>query len=465
MIKALSLLILAMLISSCGVLSEAYKKPVPPIPAEWNTKTINNDESLPKANQVKWQEFITDEKLKQIIEIALKNNRDLKLAALNVERTRALYGIQKAELYPAVGASGAFSKNREAADFSRTGKATTIDKYSLNVGITSWEIDFFGRVSSLKDAALEEFLTTEEAKKSVQILLINSISEAYYTLAADRELLKIAKETLETQQEIYNMIKKRYNAGLSTEIDLQRAQSQVEAAKLDVLSLTQQVSKDVNALTLLAGQVIIETLLPKDLSDINHPENIAIETKSGVLLQRPDIIAAEHKLKKVYANINAARAAFFPRITLTTTIGTASNELSGLFGAGSGVFNFMPQISIPIFDARIVAAYEVAKVDKEIAIANYEKVIQTAFKEVADVLAIRSTISEEIEASKGYLNSLSEVYKLANLRYQKGLESYLSVLDAQRSLYLSRQSVVKSTLLDIISKIRLFAVLGGGNLN
>lgn len=167
----------------------------------------------------------------------------------------------------------------------------------------------------------------------------------------------------------------------------------------------------------------------------------------------------------MYANINAARAAFFPRITLTTTIGTASNELSGLFDAGSGVFNFMPQISIPIFDARIIAAYEVAKVDKEIAIANYEKVIQTAFKEVADVLAILSTISEEIEASKGYLNSLSEVYKLANLRYQKGLDSYLSVLDAQRSLYLSRQSVVKSTLLDIISKIRLFAVLGGGNLN
>lgn len=204
---------------------------------------------------------------------------------MNVERTRALYGIQKAELYPAVGASGAFSKNREAADFSRTGKATTTDKYSLNVGITSWEIDFFGRVSSLKDAAFEEFLTTEEAKKSAQILLINSISEAYYILAADRELLKIAKETLETQQEIYNMIKKRYNAGHSTEIDLQRAQSQVEAARLDVLSLTQQVSKDVNALTLLAGQVIIETLLPKDLSDINHPEKIAIETKSGVLLK------------------------------------------------------------------------------------------------------------------------------------------------------------------------------------
>lgn len=463
--KALSLLILAMWISSCGVLSEAYKKPVPPIPAEWNTKTINNDETLPKANRTKWQEFITDEKLKQIIEIALKNNKDLKLAALNVERTRALYGIQKAELYPALGASGAYNKQREAADFSRTGKATTTDKYSLNVGITSWEIDFFGRISSLKDAALEEFLSTEEAKKSAQILLINTISEAYYTLAADRELLKIAKETLETQQEIYNMIKKRYDAGLSTEIDLQRSQSQVEAAKLDVLSLTQQVSKDLNALTLLAGEVINGTFLPKDFSDINHPENIAIETKSEVLLQRPDIIAAEHKLKKMYANINAARAAFFPRITLTTTIGTASSELSGLFGAGSGVFSFTPQISIPIFDARIVAAYEVAKVDREIAITNYEKVIQTAFKEVADVLATRSTIAEEIEASKGYLNSLLEVYKLANLRYQKGLDSYLSVLDAQRSLYLSRQRVVKSTLLDIISKTRLFAALGGGNLN
>jgi len=460
--KAFITLIILLLINGCGLLSFEYKKPEPPVPAEWNLKTENSNASLPKVNEIKWQDFVTDERLKKIIDAGLKNNKDLRLAALNVERTMALYGIQKAELYPAIGASGSYSKQREAADFSRTGKAPTTDRYGLNIGITSWEIDFFGRISSLKDAALEEFLATQEAKRSTTILLIATISEAYYTLAADRELLKIAKETLKTQEETLSIIKSRYNVGISTEIDLQRAQSQVENAKIDVAALSQQVSKDINALNLLAGETIPETLLPQDFSDISQPKEIAIETKSEVLLQRPDIISAEHRLKKIYANIKAARAAFFPRISLTTSIGTASNELSGLFGSGSGIFSFTPQISIPIFDSRIIAAYEATKVERDIAVANYEKTIQTAFKEVADVLTIRSTIGEELSATNAYLKALYETYKLANIRYEKGLDSYLSVLDAQRSLYLAKQRFVNINLLDIISKTRLYAVLGGG---
>ena len=302
---------------------------------------------------------------------------------------------------PAAGA-----KSVLPADLSTTGNATTVERYDVNLGITSWEIDFFGRIRSLKDQALEEYLATEQARRSAQILLVSAVAHAYLTLAADREALKLAQTTLETQQAAYDLIQQRYDVGLATELDLRRAQTQVDTARGDVARYTQQVAQDENALNLLLGSPAPSELLPADLSSVAPPREISPGLSSEVLLRRPDILGAEHLLKAANANIGAARAAFFPRISLTTAIGTASDELSGLFKSGSGTWSFAPQIVMPIFDARTWSALKVTKVEKEIAVTQYEKAIQTAFREVADALAVRGTVDEQLSAQQSLFDAL-----------------------------------------------------------
>lgn len=459
--------VLVFFLSGC-TLAPKYTRPESPVPSAWPAGKsyiqIENaaDESTPPAAELSWREFIMDERLQKVIETALQNNRDLRLATLNVDRAKALYGIGKVSLLPSVNAAGSWSKTHVPADLSSTGSATTSERYDVNLGITAWEIDFFGRVRSLKDKALEEYLTTTQALRSSHLLLVSTVAQAYLALAADREALQLVSQTLESQEEAYKLIRKRYDAGIISDLDLRRAQTQVDIARGDVARYKQLVAQDENGLNLLTGSQLQPELMPADLASVRPPLEVSAGLSSELLLNRPDVLAAEHQLKAVNANIGAARAAFFPRISLTGTFGTASNELSGLFKSGSETWTFAPQIIMPIFDARTWFAYDVTKIEKEMHIAQYEKAIQTAFREVADALAVKSTINQRIAAQESMVEALTEAYRLANLRYTKGIDSYLSVLDAQRSLYAAQQGLIMLRLARLNNMIELYKTLGGG---
>ena len=465
--KQLFLMLIGIVLLLCGCsLAPKYRQPAAPIPAQWPQgaaykKSIDDAGAL-LIPELRRDEFFADKQLQKIIEMALQNNLDMRIAALNVERARALYGIQRAELFPVANAVGSGSKQRIPADLSSTGKSTTPEQYGVNLGISSWEIDFFGRIRSLKDRALQEYLATDQARLSVQISLVSEVAGIYLTLAADRENLKLAKSTLETQQASYDLIQRRYEVGLATELDLRRAQIPVDAAQGDIARYLQLVAQDKNGLNLLAGSPVPKEFLPQTLSSVHPPGDISPALSSGVLLRRPDIMAAEHRLKGAYAFIGAARAAFFPRISLTTALGTASDDLSGLFKSGSGTWNFAPQITLPIFDARTWAALRVSKADRKIVLTQYEKAIQTAFREVADALAIQGTINQQVSAQESLVYAVAETYRLSNKRYTTGIDSYLGVLDSQRSLYAAQQGLVSLHLAKVVNQVRLYAVLGGG---
>ena len=447
-------------------LAPKYKQPKAPVPDKWPQgdvyKKAGVSKGVPRVWELRWEDFFADPGLQGIVRMALKNNRDLKLAALNVEQARALYGVRRAELFPSVDALGIGSKRRSATDLTRPGEPRTTKQFSVDLGITAWEIDFFGRIRSLKQRALEQYLATEEARRSAQISLVSEVARVYLALAADRENLKLAQSTLRTQQQMYNLIKKQYETGLANELDLHRAQTQVETARGEVARYSQLVAQDQNALNLLAGSAVPEDLLPRGLKHIKPPRDISPGLSSEVLLRRPDIMAAEHQLKAAYAYIGAARAAFFPRISLTTALGTASNELSGLFDSGNGTWNFTPQIVMPIFDARTWAAYRVSKAQRKIALAQYERAIQTAFREVADALAVKGTVDERLAAQRSLVEALSQTYRLSKKRYESGIDSYLGVLDAQRSLLAAQQGLTTLRLAKLTNRVRLYAVLGGG---
>lgn len=442
-----------------------YTRPEPPIPDGWPSgpayKETPSTQGAPVAADLQWREFFADERLQKVIETALKNNRDLRVAALNVERARALYRIQRAELLPTV-ETGVTASKQDVMISGTTG-LVTLKEYGVNLGITSWEIDFFGRIRSLGKKALEEYFATEQARRSAQILLVSEVANAYLTLAADREDLKLAQSTLESQQAAYNLIRRRFEVGLAPELDLQQAQTRVDAARVDVARYTELAAKDENALNLLAGSPVPADLLPEVLSVVKPLPDVAPGTSSEVLLRRPDILQAENLLKAANANIGAARAAFFPRISLTTAIGSASGDLSGLFKSGSFVWNYAPQIVLPIFDARTWSALTVTKVDKEIAVAQYERAIQGAFREVADALASRGTLGDRMEAQQSLVDATAKTYRLSTARYAKGIDIYLNVLDAQRSLYAAQQGLTSIRLAKLANQVRLYAVLGGGS--
>jgi multidrug efflux system outer membrane protein len=456
-----------LIISGCS-LAPKYVQPAAPVPdqlpqgeAYQESQTTSGAINIP---ELSWHDFFADEQLQAIINMALENNRDLRLAALNVERARAMYGIQRAELFPAVNVTGGGGKQQRSADLIGPGEPRTVEQYGANLGIAAWEIDLFGRIRSLKDQALEAYLATDEARRGAQIALVSEVARVYLTLAADRENQQLAQSTFETQQQAYQLVQNLFDAGLSTELDLRRAQIPVETARGDVARATQRVAQDKNALNLLAGSPVAEELLPADLNSIVSPQELSPGLSSEVLLARPDIVAAEHRLKGAYAFIGAARAAFFPRISLTTSIGTASNELSGLFGSGTDTWNFAPQIAMPIFDARTWAAYRVSKADRDIILTQYEKTIQTAFREVADSLAVQGTIDQQVMAQQALVNATAETYRLSTERYNQGIDSYLGVLDAQRSQFAAQQGLVALRLAKLANRVRLYAVLGGGGL-
>jgi multidrug efflux system outer membrane protein len=456
---------IALLLSGC-VMAPKYTRPEAPIPSDFPSGTAYVDDpssqEAPNVAELRWQDYFSDPKLQRVIGLALTNNLDLRLAALNVERARALYGIQRAELFPALQATAGGAKQRSSADLTAPGNPRTVEQYDVNLGIASWEVDLFGRIRSLKQQALQEYVATEEARRGAQIVLVSEVARAYFVLASDRQNLNLAQSTLEAQQGVYELIRRQYESGLATELDLNRSQTQVDAAKGDVARYTQMVAQDLNGLNLLAGSPVPEDLLPVDLAGVLPPEDIEPGLSSEALLLRPDIIAAEHQLQAAYAYIGAARAAFFPRISLTTLIGTASDDLSGLFGDGTGTWSFAPRIAMPVFDSRIWAAYRVSKATRKIALAQYEKAIQTAFREVADSLAVRGTVDQQVAAQQSIVDAARKIYDLSDRRYAQGIDSYLSVLDAQRSLYGAQQGLTSLHLSKLANRVRLYAVLGGG---
>jgi outer membrane protein, multidrug efflux system len=458
---------LILLFGGCS-LAPKYNRSEAPVPAAWPTGPAYKESQAlsgaPTAAEIPWREFIVADRLQKTIETALKNNRDLRIAALNVTKARAVYGIQRAEILPSLDAVGGGGKERVPGDLSSTGKATTAEEYHANLAVSSWEIDFFGRIRSLKDRALEAFLATEQAQRSTQILIVAEVASAYLTMAADRENLDLAQKTFETQKSAFHLIKRRYEAGLASALDLNRAQMQIDIARRDIARYTQQVARDQNALNLLVGTLPLmeNKTFQANLSSVEPLKEISPGISSEVLLLRPDVMAAEHRLKAAHANIGAARAALFPRISLTTSVGTASSELSDLFGAGSETWSFAPQIVMPIFDGRLWSALDATKAEKEIAVAQYERAIQTAFKEVADALAVRGTVDEQLSAQQSLVNAAAETFRLSDLRYTKGIDSYLGVLDGQRSLYAARQGLVAIRLAMLANLVRLYAALGGG---
>jgi multidrug efflux system outer membrane protein len=447
-------------------LTPKYTRPQAPVPADWPIGAAYKEAKAANGDAVagpNWQNFFVDEKLRKVIELAIANNRDLRIAALNIEKTRAIYQIQRSELLPKVNASATASKERVPGILSGAGHSQTTELYNVNLGISSWELDFFGRIRSLKDQALEQYLATEQARNSAQISLVAEVASAYLTLAADRELKKLAHDTLTAQEATYTLIQRRFDVGASSELELRQVQTQVDAARVDIARYSGQVAADENLLTLLVGSSISASLLPTDMNMVVVMNDIAPGLPSDVLQHRPDILQAEHLLKGANANIGAARAAFFPRIALTTSIGTTSDELSGLFKSGSDTWLFAPQITVPIFDSRVRGGFEVVKAEHAIFLAQYEKAIQNAFREVADALVQRQTVTDQLDAQSSLAKAAAQAYFLSNARYTKGIDSYLSVLDSQRSMYGAQQGLITIRLIRLTNLATLYKVLGGGD--
>ena len=347
---------------------------------------------------------------------------------------------------------------------SGNGASTLARQYSASVGLTSYEVDFFGRVQSLKDAALETFLATEEARRAAQISLVSEVANAYLAYAADREQLKLARDTLGNRRAEYELVRRRFELGSASALDLSQAQTGVESARGEVARYEALLAQDRNALVLVVGTSVDPALLPTaPIAELPMPAILPAGLPSDLLLRRPDIVEAEHALKAANANIGAARAAFFPSITLTASVGTASSDLSGLFDAGSRSWSFMPQIRLPIFEGgRNLANLRVSEADRDIALAQYEKAIQQAFTEVADTLAVQDTIDERLSAQTALTEATGLSYRLSQARFDKGIDSYLNVLVAQRSDYTARQGLIEVRLNRLANRIALYRALGGG---
>lgn len=467
----LSVLCMAMLLAGCSMIPK-YQRPAAPVAADWPAldaasalPAAANDPASPAAlaADIEWQTFFSDSKLKLLIEAALRNNRDLRIAVLNIEQARAQFQIRRADQLPTlnVAATGLRQPNPN-------GNGSISSLYTAGLAVTAYELDFFGRVASLKEAALAQYLATEEGRKTTQISLIASVANTYLSLLADEELLAITQQTLGTREESLKLAKLRFDNGVTSELDFRQAESLTEGARVSLAQLTRQRALDQNLLTLLLGQPLAGDLavaLPagKGLADTPVMTDVPAGLPSDLLTRRPDVRQAEQLLLASNANIGAARAAFFPRISLTASAGSASTSLSGLFKSGSYGWTLAPQLLLPIFDSgRNRAGLDTANVGRDIAVAQYERSIQNAFREVADALAGRATLGEQLRAQQAQATAEGVRFKLSDLRYQNGIASQLDLLDAQRSLFAARQAVVQTRLAQLQSQVTLYRTLGGG---
>jgi multidrug efflux system outer membrane protein len=442
-----------------------YARPQAPVASSWPSGPAyrSPEAGAPAAADIQWKEFFVDERLRKLLTLALENNRDLKIAALTIERSRAQYQIQGAELLPKVNATAGAAAQRIPADLSPTGDALISHQYSVGAGLAAYELDLFGRVRSLKGRALEQFLATEQARRSVQLSLVSEVATRYLALGADLERLKLAQDTLAAQETSYGLAKRRFELGVTSELDLRQSQTSVETARVDIARYTSQIAQDRNALESLVGSGVPPELLPAELGAVAAVKDLSPGLPSEVLQRRPDVLQAEDQLKAANANIGAARAAFFPRIALTTSAGFGSTELSSLFDAGAGTWAFLPQITLPIFDGGANRAnLKVAEVDREIFVAQYDKAIQGAFREVADALAQWGTVGDQLRAQEALAEAASVSYRLSDARYRNGVDSYLVVLDSQRALYGAQQNLITVRLARLANLVTLYKVLGGG---
>lgn len=457
MIKRPIALLVSLLLTGCS-LAPDYQRPAAPIPVNYETKT-----SPAAVQATDWQQVFTDPALKKLIDTALQNNRDLRVAVLNVEAYQAQYRIQRAAQLPDITATGYQARQRIPGTYS--GGASAISNTdSATVGISAYELDMFGRVQSLKDQALEKYLAQEETQRSTQLSLIANVATAYMTLLADHDLLRLAEQTAKSYEQSYQLIQQRYEAGISSSLDVSQSRSNLESVRSSLAQYRRQVALDQNALRLLLGTDIpagLSSGLPEQ--DLTLLASLGADMPSSLLTRRPDILAAEHALKAANANIGAARAAFFPSISLTANAGSMSSSLNKLFDGGSGTWLFQPSINLPIFDfGSREAQLDVAKVQEKIEVATYEKAIQTAFKEVSDGLVAQDGYREQLQAQQALVDANKTYYQLAQSRYEKGVDSYLTLLDAQRSLFSAEQGLVSTRLALLSNRVSLFKAIGGG---
>ena len=455
MTKRLLAVTLGLLLTGCS-LAPDYQRPATPAGATWQAST---DVTTTRG----WKGTFSDPQLQQLITLALSNNRDLRIAALNVQSYEARYRIQRAAQLPTVGVDGSGSRQQTAGDINGSGREQIGSQYAANVGITAYELDFFGRIQSLKDQALENYLAQQESQRSTHIALVASVANAYLTLLADQDLLTLSQQTLQTEQESYELTSKKFNLGAASDMELAQGKTTLESARVSQAQYQRQVAQDKNALMLLIGGN-----LPADLQQTRALDNVALTpvpvgAPSSLLQQRPDVLAAEHSLKAANANIGAARAAFFPTITLTATAGSASNELSSLFDSGNGTWLFMPKLSLPIFDGgKRTADLDVAEIEAKKAVASYEQSIQSAFREVADGLVAQQSYQQQLAAQQALVEANQRYFDLAEKRYQQGVDSYLTRLDAQRSLFSAQQSLIATRLALLGNEVSLYKAIGGG---
>jgi len=452
-----------LLLCGCTSLAPDYEQPPAPVADAWPASPEPQAGSV-DTSAIYWRDFYRDQRLRELIGLSLENNRDLRVAALNIERARAQYRIQRAAVFPAVDATAGETAQKIPESVSQTGEAYINRQYSVELGVAAYELDLFGRVRGLKEQALQAYLAQEETRRGAQISLIAEVANAWLTLAADRALLKLAQDTLDSQRKSYELTTRSFELGVASGLEQAQARTSVESARADVAGFTAQVAQDRNALRLLVGDAVPPELLPGDeVVPVTTLTELPAGVPSQTLRRRPDVLAAEHQLIAANANIGVARAAFFPSISLTASAGTASDDLSDLFGDGTDTWTFAPQINLPIFAAGANrAALDVAKTDREIFLTQYELSIQTAFREVADALAQRATVDEQLDAAQALTDATSRSYALSEARYRGGVDSYITLLDSQRSLYAAQQQLIRTRLARESNLVTLYRVLGGG---
>lgn len=445
-------LIGALLLSGCAMIPK-YERPVAPVAAQYPGVNQTNASA---AATLSWTNYFADERLKQLIDLALTNNCDFQVAVLNVEQSRAQYRITRSASLPTVNANGSYQQAHA--------NGATADQWSASLGSTAYEVDLFGRVRSLNRQALEQYFATVEGKRSAQVSLVAEVATEYFTLRQTEEQIALAKQTLQTVQNSYALNQATFDAGASSELDLRTAEGQVQTAKINLLTYERARAQAENYLVLLIGQPMPTNLPPpRAFNDTNLLADIPAGLPSELLQQRPDILEAEHTLKAANANIGAARAAFFPAITMTASVGSTSTEFEKLFGGGTGVWSFSPQITLPIFTGgQNLASLDAAKVSKRIDVQNYMKAIETAFREVADALVARRSYTEQIGEESILVTAQQRRFELANLRYRQGEDTYLNVLSSQQDLYNAQQDLLQARFRQLSSQISLYKAVGGG---
>lgn len=458
-----SLAPISLALAGCNM-APHYVRPELPIPASAPAGPAYAAAGEPAAAALAdtaWRDFFTDARLRDVIALALENNRDLRLALANVEVARAQYRVQRADIFPTLGASGSATAQDSPLG---TGGAGRVDTYSISAGVSAWEINLFGRVRNLSRAAQEEFFAVEENRKATQIALVAEVATAWLTMAADQEQLGVARKTAAAFRQTVDLNEARFRAGIASELEVRQARTSLDRATADIAALTTQVAQDQNALNLLAGTTVPLPLLPDTLAPAGATlEQLPADLPSDVLLRRPDVVASEHRLIAANANIGAARASFFPRISLTAALGTISLGLSSLFAGGSDSWSVAGTAYVPIFDfGRNAGNLDAARAQRDGLVAQYEKTLQTAFREVADALARRGTIEDQLAAQRSLTENAAASYRLSEARFRAGVDGFLSTLDSQRAQYAAEQELIATRLIRETNAVELYRALGGG---